>query len=63
MADRMIDYPGMAPVQCAQQVDRIGEVASRGARRAHGADERVACAAIGIGERGKHAPPATAAIK
>jgi hypothetical protein len=44
-------------------VDRVGEVASRCARRAHRADERVARAAIGIGERGEHAPPATAAIK
>jgi hypothetical protein len=63
MADGMIDHPGMAAVQRAQQVNRIGEVARRGARCAHGADERVACAAIGIGERGEHAPPATAAIK
>jgi hypothetical protein len=59
----MIDHARMAAVQGAQQVDRVSEVARRSARRAHGADERVACAAIGIGERGEHAPPATAAIK
>jgi hypothetical protein len=63
MTDRVIDHARMAPVQGAQQVDRVSEVARRGARRAHRTKERVACAAIGIGERGKHAPPATAAIK
>jgi hypothetical protein len=44
-------------------VDRVSEIARRGARRAHRADEWVACAAVGIGERGKHAPSGAAAIK
>jgi putative aminopeptidase FrvX len=61
--ERMIDHAWMAAVQRAQQVDRVSEIACRGARRAHRANERVACAAIGIGERGKHAPSGTAAIK
>ena len=59
----VIDHAGVAAVQRAQQVDGIRKVARGAARRAHRANERVACAAVGVRERGEHAPAAAAAIE
>ena len=63
MRQCVVDHARMAPVQRAEEMDRIGQITRRGTARTHRLDERMTRAAVGVGQRGKHAPAAALAIE